>query len=129
MQVTVQDGGVDSPTCYYNYCAVMYVDNSIWICVHWLFEGGLFHMLKNDLLCYSPMLPKVAYYAIDSYHYSILCFIKEFNEIYCTAQNSCFQSSQYVLIHRPFSTTLQQINKDVTLFLLSDKLILFRYSH
>ena len=76
MQVTVQDG-VDSPTCYYNYCTVMYVDNSSWIYVHWLFEGGLFHMLKNDLLCYSPMLPKVAYYAINCYHYSILRFIKK----------------------------------------------------
>jgi len=34
-----------------------------------------------------------------------------------------------VLVHRPFSTTVQQITKDVTLFLLSEKLILLHYSH
>ena len=47
----------------------------------------LFHiMLKNYLLCYSPMLLNVAYYAIDSYH-----FTKKSNEIHHTTQNSCFK--------------------------------------
>ena len=51
MQVTVQDG-VDSPTCYYNYCTVMYVDNSSWIYVHWLLRVG------------SSICSKMTYYAI-----------------------------------------------------------------
>ena len=128
MQVTVQDG-VDSPTCYYNYCTVMYVDNSSWIYVHWLLRVG------------SSICSKMTYYAIPQCSQRLPIMLltltiisyyalkKKFNEIYYTAQNSCFQSSQYVLIHRPFSTTLQQINKDITLFLLSEKLILFHYSH
>jgi len=38
--------------------------------------------------------------------------------------------SEYtVLVHRPFSTTVKQIAKDLILFLLSEKLILLHYSH
>jgi len=72
------------------------------------------------------MLLKVAYYAIDSY---LLMLCKKCNEIHRTTQNSCFQSKFTVLVHRPFSTTVQEITKDVMLFLLSDNLILLHYSH
>jgi len=64
-------------------------------------------MLKNDLLCYSPMLLNVAYYATDSYPLFHIILYKISNEIHHTTQNSFF-SKFTVLVHRPFSTTLQQ---------------------
>jgi len=77
-------------------------------------------MFKN-LLCYSLMLPNVAYYAIDFYPlFHLLKFI---------IQHKIHAFRVHSLVHRPFSTTVQQITKDVTLFLLSEKLILFHYSH
>ena len=60
-------------------------------------------------------------------HYSILCFIKS-NEFITQHKIQAFRV-HIVQVHRPFSTTVQQITKDVTLFLQSEKLILLHYSH
>ena len=55
----------------------------------------LFHiMLKNYLLCYSPKLLNVAYYTIDSY--PLFLYKKKF-----------MLSEFTVLVHRPFSSTIQ----------------------
>ena len=69
---------------------------------------------KNDLLCYSLMFPNVAYYAIDS-HPLFHIMLQKFSEIRYTTQNSSFRVHSSSSVHRPFSTTVQQITRDVTL--------------
>ena len=69
---------------------------------------------KNYLLCYSPMLPNVAYYAIDS-HPLFHIMLEKFSEIHYTTQISSFRVHSSSSVHRPFSTTVQQITRDVTL--------------
>jgi len=64
-------------------------------------------------------------------HYSIIIMLyKKSNELHHRLYSTKFMLSKFtVLVHRPFSTTVQQITRDVTLFLLSESLILLHYSH
>ena len=55
------------------------------------------------------MLLNIAYYAIDSYPLFRIMLYKISYEI------QFMLSKLTVLVHRPFSTTVQQITKDVTL--------------
>jgi len=59
------------------------------------------------------MFPKVAYFAIDSYPLFHIMLYK--NSMKFIIQHIIHASEYTVLVHRPFSTTVQQITKDVTL--------------
>jgi len=68
------------------------------------------------------MFPKVAYFAIDSYplfhimlYKNSMKFIIQHISMKFIIQHIIHASKYTVLVHRPFSTTVQQITKDVTL--------------